>query len=88
MAAQFQCAMCREFEPEFAVVAQSWRKVHPKSDGVFFAKLDFAEGRQIFMRVCVSRYDVSTDLKVWDSICSECMGISSYDWSTVKIVTE
>lgn len=49
--------MCREFDPEFATVAQSWKKAHPKSDGVFFAKLDFAEGRPIFMRVLSPSYD-------------------------------
>jgi len=43
--------MCREFDPEFAAVAQSWKRAHPQSDRVFFAKLDFAEGRPIFMRV-------------------------------------
>ena len=51
LGAQYQCAMCREFDPEFNIVAQSWRRAHPHSDGVFFAKLDFAEGREIFMRV-------------------------------------
>src|SRR5277367_2735118 len=43
--------MCREFDPGFSVVAESWRKAHPQSDGVFFAKIDFAEGRAIFVRV-------------------------------------
>lgn len=51
LAAQYQCSMCREFDPEFAIVAQSWKRAHPQSDGVFFAKLDFGEGRSVFTRV-------------------------------------
>ena len=51
LAPQYQCSLCREFDPEFTTVAQSWRRAHPQSDNVFFAKLDFAEGRPIFMRV-------------------------------------
>jgi hypothetical protein len=51
--------MCREFDPEFATVAHSWRKAHPTLDGVFFAKLDFADGRPIFMRVFPLRHEIS-----------------------------
>ena len=51
---QYQCALCREFDPEFATVAESWRRAHPQSDGVFFGKVDFPEGRPIFVRVIVS----------------------------------
>jgi len=51
LTAQHQCALCREFDPGFSIVAQSWRKAHPQSDGVFFAKIDFAEARSIFVRV-------------------------------------
>jgi hypothetical protein len=81
--------MCREFEPEFAVVAHSWRKAHPHSDGVFFARLDFAEGRPIFMRVRSSyQHPFDLFLPVWDPICSECMGISTYKRSDVKVVIQ
>jgi oligosaccharyltransferase complex subunit gamma len=55
MGGQYSCLLCREFDPEFATVAKSWRKAHPESDGVFFAKLDLAEGRSIFIRVLSSR---------------------------------
>jgi oligosaccharyltransferase complex subunit gamma len=53
MATQYGCSLCREFDPEFAIVASSWRKAHPNIDGVFFAKLDFADGRPVFQRVCL-----------------------------------
>jgi len=88
LGAQYQCAMCRDFDPEFAVVAQSWRKAHPRSDGVFFATLDFAEGRQIFMRVCLRFRDFKTKCAVWDPVCPKFMGISAYHWSPVQVVIE
>jgi len=55
LAAQYQCSLCREFDPEFTTVALSWRRAHPQSDNVFFAKLDFADGRPIFTRVSSSK---------------------------------
>ena len=51
MGGQYQCLLCREFDPEFAIVAKSWRKAHPDSDAVFFAKLDLGEGRSVFVKV-------------------------------------
>ena len=51
LAPQYQCAFCREFEPEFNAVAKSWKRAHPDLNNVFFARLDFGEGRPIFMRV-------------------------------------
>ena len=53
LAPVYQCALCREFDPAFSTVALSWRKAHPHSDNVFFAKLDFANGRPIFVRVLI-----------------------------------
>jgi len=88
LGAQYQCAMCRQFDPEFAVVAQSWRKAHPHSDGVFFANLDFAEGQQVFMRVCLHFRDFHTKCAVWDPVCSKRMGISAYHRSPVQVVVE
>jgi len=57
--AQFQCGLCREFRPAFHAVAQSWRKAHPQSDGVFFAELDFPDGRPIFVRVLLIRLNTA-----------------------------
>jgi oligosaccharyltransferase complex subunit gamma len=51
---QYQCILCREFDPEFTIVAKSWRTAHPQSDGVFFAKLDVVDGRPIFLKVFFS----------------------------------
>jgi len=50
LAPQFGCSLCRDFDPEFAIVAQSWKSAYPSLDGVIFAKLDFAEGKPIFQR--------------------------------------
>jgi OST3 / OST6 family, transporter family len=61
---QYQCALCREFDPEFATVAESWRRAHPQSDGVFFGKVDFPEGRPIFVRVL---YPIAKDVD-WCSL--------------------
>ena len=48
---RFGCQMCKEFQPEFDLVAKSWLKQHPDSNGLFFASLDFAEGRATFQKV-------------------------------------
>ena len=48
---KFQCALCKEFAPEFRIVANSWRNAHPRSDGVFFGLLDVEDGRKVFLRV-------------------------------------
>ena len=40
-------------------MAQSWKKAHPDSDGVFFAKLDLTEGKPIFLRVPFLPYSYS-----------------------------
>ena len=48
---RFGCEMCIEIQPEFDLVARSWLKQHPDSDGLFFAQLDFAEGRATFQKV-------------------------------------
>ena len=82
---QYQCALCREFDPEFSTVAESWRKAHPKSDGVFFGRLDFAEGQPIFVRVRFMSRTFLTGV-VWPSVCTECMGLSSNVRSSFQAV--
>lgn len=46
------CNLCREFAPEFELLAKSWNKAHKGGDGLFFAELDFANARTTFQKVC------------------------------------
>ncbi|TGZ83381.1 hypothetical protein EX30DRAFT_394601 [Ascodesmis nigricans] len=50
----FQCAMCKMFAPEYALLAKSWTKQHPNGDSLFFGELDFKNGKEAFMRLGVS----------------------------------
>lgn len=46
---QIGCTLCSIFEPDFTAVASSWVQKHPKDDGLYFAKADFAENtRKVF----------------------------------------
>ncbi|KAK9447450.1 uncharacterized protein V1518DRAFT_376474 [Limtongia smithiae] len=47
-APQMGCQLCRQFAPEYNLVASSWVKSHPKGDGLFFAMLDFKDGQKTF----------------------------------------
>lgn len=48
---RFGCEMCKEFQPEYDLVAKSWLKQHPDSNGLFFSSLDFSEGKATFQKV-------------------------------------
>lgn len=50
--ARIGCQLCREFAPEFDLLAKSWNKVHKGGDGLFFAELDFANAKTTFQKVC------------------------------------
>ncbi|KAF3169870.1 oligosaccharyl transferase subunit ost3/OST6 [Orbilia oligospora] len=52
--ARFGCVLCRDFQPEFDLLGNSWHKEHPKSDGLFFTILDFSVGKQTFQRLGMS----------------------------------
>ncbi|KAK6345291.1 oligosaccharyl transferase subunit ost3/OST6 [Orbilia javanica] len=52
--ARFGCALCRDFQPEFDLLGNSWHKEHPQSDGLFFGVLDFTVGKQTFQRLGMS----------------------------------
>lgn len=84
LAPQYQCSLCREFDPEYHTVAQSWKRAHPDMAGVFFTKLDFGEGRPIFMRV--KTYEENELILVRNSIGAKCMGVSSHNGSSIKTV--
>ncbi len=53
--ARFGCQLCREFQPEWDLVAKSWFKGDRAGESrLLFGTLDFAEGRDVF--VSVSQY--------------------------------
>jgi len=47
---QFKCTPCKEFDPEFRLVANSYHKKNDKSD-LFFGHLDFQDGQAIFQQM-------------------------------------
>ena len=50
MDARFGCQLCREFQPEFDLLARSWTKGDKAGESrVVFATLDFSDGRETFM---------------------------------------
>ena len=50
--ARFGCALCREFEPEWTVIARSWNKGSKPDDvHVIFGTLDFSVGQNTFQKV-------------------------------------
>lgn len=49
---RFGCQLCREFQPEWELVGRSWMKGDKKGEArIFFATLDFSEGRDVFLQV-------------------------------------
>lgn len=47
---RYGCQMCREFQPEWDLLAKSWTKGDKKADSrLVFATLDFSDGRDVFM---------------------------------------
>ncbi|KAK9375318.1 uncharacterized protein V1513DRAFT_443478 [Lipomyces chichibuensis] len=51
-APQMGCHLCREFGPNYNLVAQSWHHEHPKGgDGLYFGVLDFRDGQKTFQKL-------------------------------------
>jgi hypothetical protein len=49
---RFVCQLCREFQPEWELLARSWTKGDKKGESrLLFGTLDFLDGRDIFMSV-------------------------------------
>lgn len=49
---RFGCQLCREFQPEWELLAKSWTKGDKNGDSrMLFGTLDFTDGREIFMSV-------------------------------------
>lgn len=50
--ARFGCQLCRDFEPEWGVIAQSWIKGDRRGGKrVLYGTLDFADGKETFQKV-------------------------------------
>ena len=51
--AKFGCQLCREFQPEWDIIAKSWQKADKKGESrILFSTLDFSRGRATFQKVC------------------------------------
>ncbi|KAJ5455808.1 uncharacterized protein N7458_004072 [Penicillium daleae] len=52
MDVRYGCAMCREFEPEWNLIAKSWNKGNKPDDlKVVFGTLDFDQGKTVFQKL-------------------------------------
>lgn len=55
--ARFGCQMCRDFQPEWEVIAKSWtRGDRQGSNRVVYGTLDFTDGKGTFQKVCAAIY--------------------------------
>lgn len=52
MDARFGCQLCREFQPEWDLLAKSWTKGDKKAESrMLFGTLDFLDGKETFTSV-------------------------------------
>ncbi|KAK6360548.1 oligosaccharyl transferase subunit ost3/OST6 [Orbilia blumenaviensis] len=51
---RYGCVLCRDFQPEFDLLGNSWHREHPQSDGLLFGVLDFSVGKGTFQRLGMS----------------------------------
>ena len=50
--AKFGCQLCKNFQPEWDVIARSWQKGDKKGESrLLYTTLDFSNGRATFMKV-------------------------------------
>lgn len=53
MGARFGCQLCREFQPEWELLAKSWSKGDRKGESrLLYGTLDFEDGKNTFQSVC------------------------------------
>ena len=54
---RFGCQLCREFQPEWELLAKSWTKGDKKGDSkLIYGTLDFSDGKDIFQSVSDYKY--------------------------------
>jgi oligosaccharyltransferase complex subunit gamma len=51
MEARYGCQVCRDFAPEWELLARSWNKLPSADTKVLFGTLDFGRGRNTFQKV-------------------------------------
>ncbi|RAO71797.1 uncharacterized protein BHQ10_007809 [Talaromyces amestolkiae] len=49
--ARFGCALCREFQPEWDLIAKSWNKGQAGDVDLIFGTLDFSNGKETFRQL-------------------------------------
>lgn len=50
--AKYACVLCRDFDPEWKILANSWQKGDQQSNSrLLFTTLDFDNGRNVFMKL-------------------------------------
>lgn len=53
--ARFGCQLCRDFQPEWDLLAKSWTRGDKQGDSrLIFSTLDFKDGKNTFQSVCFS----------------------------------
>lgn len=53
---KYACGICREFQPEWDIIARSWRKGDKKGEHrLLFGTLDFDQGKNVFVKVRAPR---------------------------------
>lgn len=97
MDARFGCQLCREFQPEWDILAQSWTKGDKAGDSrLILGTLDFADGRETFMSVSTANQCVwSLGLRFTDTIVlvarpsdsASLAAVSAHHWPSCRGVT-
>lgn len=65
---RFGCQLCREFQPEWELLAKSWTKGDKEGESrLVYGTLDFSDGKSTFQSVC-KRDDLT---KSWRLMCSQ-----------------
>lgn len=57
--ARFGCQLCRDFQPEWDLLAKSWTKGDKKGESrLVYGTLDFVDGKGTFQSVCLEPKDL------------------------------
>jgi oligosaccharyltransferase complex subunit gamma len=75
---RFGCVLCREFQPEWDIIARSWNKGQVEDPKMIFGTLDFTDGKETFKKVNwnIHRLLVLPDL----TNCSLCYKLLPLYW--------
>jgi oligosaccharyltransferase complex subunit gamma len=66
--AKYACGICRDFDPEWAILGRSWQKGDRSGQTrVLFSTLDFDQGRGVFMKVRARRTNMLP--ASWNGLC-------------------